>query len=387
MHLYADNRIPKPNVVGSNPIARCGDYVADLLIFYYSMRRKHMFRPSTLLVIALLVIVWPASVLLAATDVNLNDPFEVNKLIGRGVNIGNALDREVELDDEWSFIVKDEHFQAIKDAGFNSVRLTIRWSTRAMNQPPYTIDPNFFKRVDQAVNSAMSRNLALVINFQNYFEFYRDPNGLKPKFLAIWEQIAEHYKGYPNTLIFEVLNEPQENIKAADWNALIKETLPIIRKTNSNRMVIIGPVNFNHIPGLRFLELPENDRNLILTIHYYEPYHFTHQGTSWTKDSNDWVGTKWTGSEDEKRVIRKDFDTLASWAEARNRPVYLGEFGSNEKADMDSRVRWTKYVADEAIAHGFSFTYWQFTHNFMVYDRGSKTWVKPLLEALIPPKQ
>jgi endoglucanase len=346
-----------------------------------------MFRLSTSLAVTLLAIVWPVSVLLASADVNMNDPFEINKLIGRGINIGNALDREMEKDDEWSFIVKDEHFQLIKDAGFNSVRLTVRWSTRTMDKPPYTIDPNWLKRVDQAVNSALSRNLTIVINYQNYFEFYKDPNGLKPKFLATWEQLAEHYKGYPNTLLFELLNEPQENIGAGEWNALIKETLTIVRKTNPNRMVVIGPINFNHIPGLRFLSLPENDRNIILTIHYYDPYHFTHQGTRWTKDSNDWIGTKWTGSEDEKRRIRKDFDTLASWARGHNRPVYLGEFGSYEKADMDSRVLWTKCIADEAVAHGFSFTYWQFTYNMAVYDRNKKAWVKPLLEALIPPKQ
>lgn len=347
-----------------------------------------MFHRSTLLAVALLAVVLPASALLAAADVNLNDPFAVNKLIGRGIDIGNALDREVEKDDQWSFIVKDEHFQLIKDAGFNSVRLTIRWSTRVTKEPPYTVDPNFFKRVDQAVNSVLSRNMVLIINFQNYFEFYRYPNILKPKFLAIWEQIAEHYKDYPNTLLFELLNEPQGNIDANYWNPLIKETLDVVRRTNPNRMVIIGPANYNHIvPDLRHLELPENDRNIILTIHYYDPYHFTHQGTPWTKDSNDWLGTKWEGTATERRIIKKDFDTLASWAGARNRPVYLGEFGSYEKADMDSRVRWAKYIADEAVAHGFSFTYWQFTYNFMLYDRDKKTWVKPLLDAVIPPKQ
>ncbi len=346
-----------------------------------------MLSPSKSLAVILLALVWSGCAFCANTDVNLNDPFAVNKLIGRGVDIGNALDRETEKEDQWSFIVKDEHFQIIKDAGFNSVRITIRWSTRTTKNPPYTIDPNFLKRVDQAVNSALSRNLAVIINYQNFFEFYRYPNVLKPKFLATWEQLAEHYKDYPNTLLFELLNEPQGQIGTGEWNALIKETLAIVRKTNPNRMVVIGPTDFNHIPGLRFLELPADDKNIILTIHYYDPYHFTHQGTSWTKDSNDWLGTKWEGSADEKRRIKKDFDTLASWARAHNRPVYLGEFGSYEKADMDSRVRWAKYIADEAVSHGFSFTYWQFTYNMALYDRNTKTWVRPLLDAVIPPKQ
>jgi endoglucanase len=342
-----------------------------------------MFRLSTLLASALLIVFCS---ICAAADVNLNDPFEVNKLIGRGVNLGNTLDREVELEDEWSWIVKDEHFQIIKDAGFNSVRITVRWSTRTMDKAPYTIDPNFLKRVDQAVNNALSRNLAVIINYQNYFEFYRDANGLKPKFLATWEQLAEHYKDYPNTLLFELLNEPQGQIGAPEWNALLKETLSIVRKTNPNRMVVIGPANFNGIAALRFLELPENDKNLILTIHYYEPYRFTHQGTSWTRDSNDWIGTKWTGSEAERKAIKKEFNVVAGWAKARNRPVYLGEFGSYEKADMDSRALWTKCIAEEAVSHGFSFTYWQFTYNMALYDRSSKTWIKPLLEAVMPSK-
>jgi endoglucanase len=357
-----------------------------LLTTNYKEGNDIMFHRSTLLAVALLAVVWPASALRAAADVNLNDPFAVNKLIGRGIDIGNALDREVEKDDQWSFIVKDEHFQLIKDAGFNSVRLTIRWSTRTMKKSPYTIDPNFLKRVDDAVNSALSRHLTIIINYQNFFEFYKNPDGLKPMLLATWEQLAEHYKDYPNTLLFELLNEPQGRLDANEWNALIKETLDVVRKTNPNRMVIIGPATYNHIvPDLRLLSLPENDRNIILTIHYYDPYHFTHQGTSWTKDSNDWLGTKWDGTAAERRIIKKDFDTLASWAAAHNRPVYLGEFGSNEDANMDSRVRWTKCVADEAVAHGFSFTYWQFTHNFAVYDRKTGRWKKELLKALIPP--
>ena len=46
-----------------------------------------------------------------------------------------------------------KYFQAAKDAGFNSVRIPVRWSAHALAEPPYTIDPNFLKRVDWAVNS------------------------------------------------------------------------------------------------------------------------------------------------------------------------------------------------------------------------------------------
>ena len=52
------------------------------------------------------------------------DPFKMNKLLGRGVNLGNAL--EVPTEGEWGVVLKEEYFSIIKQAGFNSVRLPVR---------------------------------------------------------------------------------------------------------------------------------------------------------------------------------------------------------------------------------------------------------------------
>lgn len=42
------------------------------------------------------------------------------------------------------------------------------------------------------------------------------------------------------------------------------------------------------------------------------------------------------------------FAKVAAWSEKNNRPLYLGEFGAYQAADMPSRVRWTDYVARAA---------------------------------------
>jgi endoglucanase len=346
--------------------------------------------PSTFITLAIMALaIFETACCHAAEEPNAattqTDPFAVNKLIGRGINIGNALDGPNEGD--WGVTLQEEYFQKIKDAGFNSIRLTIRWSSHAQDKPQYTIDPNFLNRVDWAIKNTLSRNLVLIINVQNYFELYSDPNGQIPKFLAMWEQIAEHYKGYPNTLLFELLNEPQGNLKDAEWNTLLKEALTVVRQSNPDRMVVIGPANFNRVYEVKRLQLPEDDHNIIVTVHYYLPDKFTHQGAPWVSGSEKWLGMKWTGSEAEKQRIVKDFDLVAKWAKENNRPIYLGEFGTYEKADMDSRVRWTKCVADTAVEHGFSFTCWQFAYNLAIYDMKDKTWIKPLLDAIIPPKQ
>jgi len=320
-----------------------------------------------------------------APEKTVTDAFSINKLIGRGVNIGNALESPSE--GEWGITVQEEYFQLIKDAGFNSIRLPISWSTHALSEKPYTIDVNFFNRIDWAVKNTLSRKMAIVVNVHHYRELYKDPNGHKERFIALWKQIAEHYKDYPNTLIFELLNEPEGNLKATEWNAILKEALTTVRESNPNRMVVIGPDNWNDIRRLDTLELPKEDRNIIVTAHYYLPFHFTHQGAHWAGEvSQEWLGTKWTGSDEEKQAIRKDFDNAAEWGKKNNRPIYIGEFGAYEKADMDSRIRWTKFVADEAVKRNFSFTYWEFCYIFGLYDPETKTWRKGLLEAVIPPK-
>jgi endoglucanase len=312
--------------------------------------------------------------------------FEINKIIGRGINIGAALESPNE--GEWGVTLEENYFQLIKDAGFDSIRLPISWSTHAMEEKPYTVDPNFFNRIDWAVKNILSRQMAVIINIHHYRPLYQDPNGHMERFVAIWRQIAQHYMDYPEALIFELLNEPEGNLKAEQWNEILKKTLAAVRQLNPHRTVVVGPVNWNGIKQLDTLELPKDDHRIIVTAHYYSPFHFTHQGAPWSGEvSKTWLGTKWTGGDEEKRAITKDFDEAAAWAKANDRPLFIGEFGSYEKADIASRSRWTKFVADEAINHGFSFAYWEFCSSFGLYDRETKSWRKPLLEAVLPNKQ
>jgi len=304
--------------------------------------------------------------------------------LGRGVNMGNAL--EAPSVGEWGVTLDDSYFQVIKEAGFNSVRIPIRWSAHATTQAPYMIDPSFFVLVDKAVHEALAQGLTVIIDMHHYEELYQNPAAHQERFVALWAQIAGHYQGYPLELYFEPLNEPNGALSAGVWNSLFADVLATIRRTNPNRMVVVGPVEWNAISQLRSLELPPQDRRLIVTVHYYDPMSFTHQGAEWVEGSEAWLGTTWEGAPGEQAAIRHDFDLAAAWAKAHGRPLFLGEFGTYDKADMDSRVRWTTFVAREAEAHGWSWAYWEFCAGFGVYDAEQHAFRRPLLEALIPPE-
>ncbi len=326
----------------------------------------------------------PTSIPAAGVDVSAMsfDAFETNIKMGRGVNLGNALEAPNEGD--WGVTLQEEYFQLIKDKGFNSVRIPIRWSAHAANEAPYTIDPAFLKRVDWAVAQSLSRNLIVVINMHHYLEIFQDPDGNKERFVAIWKQIAEHYKDYPAGLLFEPLNEPNGNLDAAKWNLLLEATLPVIRASNPNRNLVIGPVDWNSFSRLPDLKLPKDDQHILVTFHYYTPFQFTHQGAEWVDGSQAWMGTLWKGDSTSQMLINLDFNAVQRWAKAENRPVYLGEFGAYSKADMDSRALWTTFVARSSESHGFSWAYWEFCSGFGFYDPQLKTWNDRLVTALAP---
>jgi endoglucanase len=308
--------------------------------------------------------------------------FEQNTRLGRGVNLGNALEAPVE--GEWGVTLEEGYFDLIQEAGFDSVRVPIRWNAHADENAPYTIDPALFERVDWVVEQAAQRELAVVINIHHYEEIMENPRVHKERFLAIWEQISQHYQKAPDSVFFELLNEPYGTIASTSWNQFIADAIQVIRKTNARRTIILGPGNWNSIGNLYELDLPETERNLIITVHYYSPFQFTHQGAEWADNMDIYLGTQWTGSLDEKKAVDQNFDMAAKWSSEYKRPIFLGEFGAYSKADSESRHLWTDYIARSAEKRGFSWAYWEFCAGFGVYDPAAAAWNEPILTALIP---
>jgi endoglucanase len=310
--------------------------------------------------------------------------FETNNTkMHRGINIGNALEAPNEGD--WGVVIKDEYFKIIREAGFDTVRIPIRWSNHAGSVPPYKIDDNFFKRVDWVVNKSLEQGLITIINIHHYEEIMQKPEEHEDRFLALWKQISEHYRNYPDTLYFELLNEPNGALTSDIWNKFIEKAVNIIRKTNPTRKIIIGPADWNSVYKLKELKVPEEDKNIIVTFHFYTPFEFTHQGAEWVSPSPP-VGKKWIGNEAEQKQITDELDIAVRWAaEHNNISLFMGEFGAYSKADMASRVRWTYFVAREAEKRNIAWAYWEFCSGFGAYDPVKNEWREDLLNALIPP--
>jgi endoglucanase len=311
-----------------------------------------------------------------------NDDFPQTGNLVRGINLGNALEAPNEGD--WGVTLEEEYFQLISNKGFDFIRVPIKWSAHAEVDSPYTIDTDFFERIDWVINQSTSRDLLVIINMHHYDEIFSEPADHRERFIGIWKQIAERYMNYPDELYFELLNEPHDNLRVNRWNEYLNEAIDIIRESNPERIIIVGPPNWNSYEHIHRLNLPEDDTNIIVTFHYYEPFTFTHQGADWISGSNAWLGTEWTGTDNEKQAIRDAFDQVYEWASENDRQLLLGEFGAYQEGDMASRVRWTEFIAREAESRDIAWAYWEFCAGFGIYDPDTKEWKDSLAEALIP---
>ncbi|MDV6332991.1 glycoside hydrolase family 5 protein [Asticcacaulis sp. 201] len=284
--------------------------------------------------------------------------------------------------DQTKFSMTD--FAKIRAAGFSTVRIPLFAFKHLTKDGHLTAD--YFKRLDQVVGAALANNLIVILDEHDFEICAKNADECAGNLANVWYELSDHFKSAPNSVIFELLNEPNGQVDDKIWNSWLIDLLGIIRESNPQRNVIVGPTHWNSRNDLGLLKLPVNDKHLIITFHYYDPMTFTHQGANWAgPELEKTKNVRWTGTAAELKTIDDDFAKVLLWSQAANRPIFLGEFGAYDKyGTLEDRAAWTKAVSESAHKHGFATAYWYWDGGFGVYDAEKKVWVKPILDALIP---
>ncbi|MDU7441935.1 MAG: cellulase family glycosylhydrolase, partial [Clostridium sp.] len=153
------------------------------------------------------------------------------------MNIGNALESHPNITGDLQ--MKAEYFEIIRDAGFDSVRLPVRFSDY-VDKTTYVLDEQFMNTIDNYINYALNDNLTLILDMHHFEEIMEKPEDYKDMFLSIWDQLSSRYAGSSDKLVFELLNEPKENLEGELWNEYLKNAVEVIRSHDKKRKIIVG---------------------------------------------------------------------------------------------------------------------------------------------------
>jgi len=298
--------------------------------------------------------------------------------VGHCINMGNHLEAPNEGD--WGRKIADDDFKIIAKAGFDTIRLPVRWSAHADKIAPYTIDPAFLARTKHVVGLARAAGLNVILNDHNFDDLFKDPGANQARLAGIWKQIGAAFADQDNAhLWFEIENEPHDKLTNANLIETFSPALAAIRETNPDRPVVIGGEFWSGINSLATLALP-SDANVIPTFHYYDPFAFTHQGATWA-DPVPPLGRTF-GSEADRAALAADVEKVRAYIARTSKTPFMGEFGGHSTVPLAQRVLYQATVRTAFDAAGVASCAWAYTNTFPLYDSAQRKWLPGMRAAM-----
>lgn len=318
--------------------------------------------------------------------------------VQRGVNISHWLSQSKKRGQERVEYFTEAEVKALADAGFDHMRLPIdeeqMWDEAGnKNEEAFTLLHN---ALGWAKNQGLKTLVDLHIVRSHHFldespALFNDPKE-QDKFGQLWQQLSDELKQYPiEDMAYELLNESVAD-DHDDWNKVYRIAYDIVRKQEPNRTIFLGPNRWQNPEYFEFLDVPEDDPNLVLSFHFYKPMPITHYESSWTItkdyhgpiaypgvciDPKDTLGLaaeaiaplrQYVGVNYNKDVLASKMTKAFEAAEQYNLPLYCGEFGAYKNAPDDVRFKWYGDVISILEERDISWAAWDLKGGFAVLN-------------------
>lgn len=292
---------------------------------------------------------------------------------------------------------REQMFADIAKAGFKTVRIPICFSAWMQLKRPYDWEhADGLKMADLFVKWGLANKLNVIIDL-HHTEFDRSiPEAATAERLVnLWVRIAERYQRTdPERVFFELRNEPH-NIAAEEWRWQANEIIKAKRPIAPQHTLIVGFHDWNARKAL-VESKPFDDKNIIYTFHYYDPFLFTHQGAFWAgvggieeikylpfpavKENRiqtpaaakgQWTETliRTYGEDSKAEKMFKDLKAAKEWSIKNKVPIFVGEFGAFSKfATLEDRCRYAEVVYSAFGKLQIPNAWWEWDGGFNLFD-------------------
>ena len=297
-----------------------------------------------------------------------------------GWNLGNSLECPY-TETEWGNPKTTKAMiHAVAEAGFNAIRIPVRWINHVNNTTDMIVNADWLARVKEVVDWCLEENMYVIINSHHEEWYDRNPYYSKQEennrmLAALWTCIATYFRDYDQRLIFAGTNETTVNWAAptaeqqAVQNSYNQTFVDAVRETggkNYYRNIVVQTFACSPYHGLNGFTIPTDkvEGRLSVEFHYYDPYEYCGNCTYyyWGEAYKDKGRILASSTE---KTITNLFDRITNTWAKKGLGVVMGEYGvSNHFTEDDKQTQqenmqyYLKCVVSEARQHGFAAFAW-----------------------------
>ena len=311
----------------------------------------------------------------------------------KGVDLGGWFSQCDHTEQRYDTFITAADFAVIRSWGCDHVRLPVDYELLEDKQG--TPREQGYERLERAIGWARENGLNMVLDLHKTAGFSFDPGEqeagffenekYQERFCRLWERIAQRFGRYADMLAFELLNEVTEREYGPVWNRIAAACVRRIRAYAPDTKILIGGYWHNSAAAVKDLPAPF-DENIVYNFHCYEPLIFTHQGAYWMPPMETTfrlpVSAAYremaaasrrylNGSSVDLGALDPDghlspaffeafFAEAVAVAEARNVPLYCGEYGVIDNARPEDALVWFRAIHAAFEKYGIGRAAWSY---------------------------
>ena len=347
-----------------------------------------------------------------------------NFRIKRGTNISHWLSQSEQRGEIRRLHIQEDDFARLKELGFDFVRIPIDevqfWDEDGKQLP------EAWGLLNNALDWAKKHNLRAIVDLHiiraHYFNAVNEDDKAantlftsdeaQEGLINLWRQLSEFLKDRSNDWVaYEFMNEPVAP-EHEQWNQLVAKVHKALRELEPQRTLVIGSNMWQGHETIKYLKVPEGDKNIILSFHYYNPMLLTHYGAWWSplcaayKGKVNYPGVL-VSKEDFDAApaaikdqlkpyteevwnidkIREQFKDAIEAAKKYDLQLFCGEWGVYEPVDRELAYNWYRDVLTVFDEYNIAWTTWCYDADFGFWDQQRHSFKdRPLVELLMSGK-
>ena len=345
------------------------------------------------------------AVVLLATSA-IKKPFEASRVpndlhFKRGTNISHWLSQSSVRGSQRQNYFTEKDVQYLAGLGFDHLRIPV--DEEQLWKEDGQKDTESFALLKNALGWCHRYKLDAIVDLHilrsHHFNekvkrLWTDP-AAQERFAQCWRDLSGELKNYAvGDVAYELMNEPVAD-DPGDWNRLVKKLMIVIRQLEPERVIVIGSNRWQSATTFDQLQVPDNDKNIILSFHMYEPFLLTHHTASWTgikdykgpvnypgvivkeediKGLPDSLKNQVTGNKLRYDIdsIRNHFKKPIAIAKKYELPLYCGEWGCLNTVPEAARLQWYADMKTVLEENKIGWATWDYKGGFGIITRNNQ---------------